>query len=245
MHDKANAEYYARLSERLPSDLEWSDPFAAEYAPLRQRNRDRYGLVERMEAAGRLAEAAGVLDQLLARDPNDYLPHLMLGRILGQMSEFQRAEEHLHIALRLAPDKVQARYLLALVQQRRGEALAQRMGAGHAEVQQCFAAAAATAREVVAARSDHGFAQMTLGLALNQLVGRRSDAIAALRQAVHCNPEYADIHLALGTVLAEDGQLDAARAPLEQAQRLAMPNDPRPRAALQRFYPANDVKSER
>ena len=50
----------------------------------------------------------------------------------------------------------------------------------------------------------------------------------ALRQALLCQPEYADMHLALGEALAEAGQTAEALAHLEDAARLARPDDPRP-----------------
>src|SRR5262249_53567443 len=61
------------------------------------------------------------------------------------------------------------------------------------------------ARKALAIRSDSGLAHMALGLSLKSL-GRRSEALAAFRQAVHCSPEYAEMHLLLGEALAEEGK---------------------------------------
>jgi tetratricopeptide (TPR) repeat protein len=41
---------------------------------------------------------------------------------------------------------------------------------------------------------------MVLALSLKHL-GRRDEALATLRRAVQCNPEYAELHLYLGETL--------------------------------------------
>jgi tetratricopeptide (TPR) repeat protein len=243
LSDKANADHYASLAARLPKDFNWSDPFVAEHAHLSVRKRDRYRLVEQMEAEGQFAAAAQVLTKLVERYPDDYLPHLMMGRILPQMGEFDRVEQHFARALELAPDKFQVHYLRGLVLLRRGEAIWFTKDGDHKKALALFEASATAARQVLQQRPDYGFAHMSLGLSLKYL-GRRAEAIAAFRDAVHCNPEYADIHLFLGATLAEDGKLSEARYYLEQALVLAVPSDRRPRAALDQYFPRNDPKSK-
>ena len=58
--------------------------------------------------------------------------------------------------------------------------------------------------------------------------------MAESRQAVRCQPELADAHLALGEALAAIGEHAEALSHLQQAQSLA-PTDPRPPAALARL----------
>jgi tetratricopeptide (TPR) repeat protein len=140
----------------------------------------------------------------------------------------------LHKAKSIAPDKNEVHYLLSLVYFRQGEALWQTEGADKRKALAHFEKAAASAREVLAAKPGYGFAHMSLGLAL-KFLGRRKEAIQELRQAAHCNPEYAEIHLMLGSALAEEGHAREARHHLEQAALLAGPNDPRPREALGRL----------
>jgi predicted TPR repeat methyltransferase len=61
--------------------------------------------------------------------------------------------------------------------------------------------------------------QHELGLSLLRL-GRRSDAIAALRRAIQVDPRYAPAHCNLGLALEEIGDLAGAAAALREAQRL-------------------------
>jgi tetratricopeptide (TPR) repeat protein len=240
--DRASAERYAKMAQRLPKDKDWPDPLAAEYAPLTHRKPNRYGEAEQLEKEGRLTEAAKHVERLIQQYPDDYIPHLMMGRILGPLDQFERAEHHLREALRLAPDKVQIRYVLAMVYQRRGEMLAVTKRPDHPEARASFEAAARTAREALALRADDGVAHMMLGLALKAL-GRRADALAELRQAVQWSPDIGELHRALGLVLVEDARSGEARSHLEEAVRLAGPDDPRPQADLDRYFPDPSRKS--
>jgi tetratricopeptide (TPR) repeat protein len=243
LDDRANADHYATLAERLPKDFDWSDPFIAEHAQLAVRKRDRYRVAEQLEAENKMEAAARILDRLAAEYPDDYLPHLMMGRILPQMGQFDRAQQHLDKARQLAPDKIQVHYLTGLVLLRRGEVELLAKNGDRQKAVALFEASAEAARAVLTQRPDHGFAHMSLGLSLKHL-GRRAEALAAFREAVHCSPEYADMHLNLGQALAEQGDLAEARPHLRQAQILASPNDRRPTEALNKYFPRDDPKSK-
>ena len=96
---------------------------------------------------------------------------------------------------------MEARYLLSLVFLMEGQDEA---GRGDQErARTLFQQAVALANEVLAIRPEHGMAHMTLGLSLKYL-GERARALAALRQAVRCNPEKAELHFYLGDLLAEE-----------------------------------------
>jgi len=84
--DQAAAEDFRRQADHLPKDLDWPDPFVAEYLKRAVTKRERYRLSEQLEAAGRFAEAAAVLRPLAAAYPDDYLPYLALGKALAQLS---------------------------------------------------------------------------------------------------------------------------------------------------------------
>jgi tetratricopeptide (TPR) repeat protein len=154
---------------------------------------------------------------------------------MGQLDE---AEQHLLKARDLAPDKIQINYLLSLVSFNRGEAISRQRDGDPEKAKAYFESAAKLARDVLVQRPDYGFAHMSLGLALKQL-GQQAESVQELREAVHCNPEYADIHLFLGEALAQEGNIAEARFHLQQAKLLANPNDPRPKAALEKL-PASD-----
>jgi tetratricopeptide (TPR) repeat protein len=232
--DKENADKYSDWAARLPRDIGWSDPFKAENYAFSRRKRDQYRAVDQLEGEGRLGEAAAILEQVIESYPDDYLPHLMMARVLPQMREFERVEAHIRRARELAPDKIQADYLMALALFKRGEKLLLAPRGDREKARALFEESVSTARKVLAAKPDYGFAYWAQGLSLKHL-GRTDEAIAALRQAVHCNPEYVDIHLALGLTLAEAGQVREARFYLDQAALLAGPNDPRPKAALHKL----------
>jgi tetratricopeptide (TPR) repeat protein len=227
--DRRGADRYSDLAARLPKDFAWTDPFHYENLPFVKRKRDRYRLAEQLEAEGKYPQAVDILKGLAEAYPDDYLPQLMLGKVLPQMGQFQLGEKYLHKARELAPDKLQVPYLLGLVYFKQGEAL-QRARPGEAKA--LFEKSVRYARQALDLKPDYGFAHMCLGRSFLAL-GRRAEALAAARQAVHCNPEYADNHLFLGTVLLEENNLREARYYLEQARLLAPPTDRRPEGALE------------
>jgi tetratricopeptide (TPR) repeat protein len=267
LEDQRSADKYAALAARLPQDFTWSDPYVAEHAHLARRKRDQYRRVEELEARGRLADAVGILNHLVKRYPNDYMPFLTMGKILGQMEQYHLAEPHLQKARELAPDKIQTQYLLGLTLLKHGEALLQGTSGDRPKALALFEEAVRHSRQALTLKPDYGFAHMTLGLALKHL-GRRPEALAAFRQAVHCSPEYADIHFFLGVTLAEEGSLRTAlaapagawavmgaalaedddlrqaRQHLEQARQIAGTQDARSAAALAHFWPNRSSKSE-
>jgi tetratricopeptide (TPR) repeat protein len=233
LQDKEAADKYAKLAAHAPKDFDWRDPYVAQHLNLAVRARDRYRAVENLEAQGQLGNAASILEIMISEYKDDYRPHLMMGRIQGQMGQFQSAEIHLLKARLMAPDKIQVHYILSLVLFRKAEAMLAKEG-DSPKVKALFEESAKSARAALAIRPDYGYAHMSLGLALKRL-GQRADALAAFREAVHCNPDFADNHLFLGETLAEEGDLAAARYHLEQARLLTNPNDTRPKAALDKL----------
>jgi tetratricopeptide (TPR) repeat protein len=215
-----DADQFRGQADRLPKDLDWVDPFVDEYLLWAVKKRNRYRLAESLRAAKRYPEAVAVVRPMAAEYPDDYLPHLLLGQCLAQMGDYRGAEPALRQALRLAPDKVQTHYYLALLLFEEGEELSKQGDEGRTRAEVLFREAESSAREALAVKPDYGFALMALGLSLKHL-GRRTEALTALRQAVRCNPEFADLHLRLAEMLAEDGQNAEARSGFEQALRLA------------------------
>jgi Flp pilus assembly protein TadD len=178
------------------------------------KKRSRYRLAENLEAAGRLAEAAAVLQPMTEDFPDDYLPYLTLGKVLGRMGNYRGAERVLRHAQRLAPEKVQILYYLSLILMMQGQEQI-RQGNGE-QARTLLQEAVGLARRALTIMPDNGYAYMTLGLSLKEL-GERAEALIALRQAVRCNPELAELHFYLGDALAEDGREAEARPHLEQA----------------------------
>jgi Flp pilus assembly protein TadD len=214
--DETQAEEYRVESERLPPDAAWPDPLVDEYIHWTVLKRGRFRRADDLEAAGRFAEAAEIVAPMTVENPDDDLAHIMLGKLLAQMNEYGRAEQELRRALRLAPQKVQAHYYLALLLLKEGEA--RKPDDPRADV--LFREAADLAGQAVAVKPDYGYAHMALGLSLKHL-GKRPEAEAALRESLRCNPELAEPHFELGKMLAEDGNGAEARTNLEHAVRLA------------------------
>jgi tetratricopeptide (TPR) repeat protein len=204
----------------LPKDLEWVDPLVNEYLQYAVKKRNRYRLAESLQSAGRYADAAAVARPMTTEYPDDYLPALLLGQCLAQMRDYRGGEAAFRQSLRLAPDKVQTHYYLALLLFQEGEELSKQGDAGKTRAEALFREAESSARQALAVKPDYGFALMAQGLSLRQL-GRRTEALVALRQAVRCNPEFTELHLRLAETLADDGQNAEARGQFEQALRLA------------------------
>jgi tetratricopeptide (TPR) repeat protein len=230
-----NAAAAARASRQaatLPRDLHWSDPWVMECLRLAPGKPGRFRYVEQLEAQKRYADAAQELRELLAAG-SDYPAFVWLGKNLAQLGDLAGAEEALRAAVRLAPEGVQAHYVLAKILWSQAEQ-AWQQGGDRTKALALYRAATDAARRAIKSKPDHALAHMLLGLCLERL-GRRAEALTALRQAVEYGPDLADAHLHLGEVLAADGQAAAARPHLEQAVRLAPPEDQRPRAALARL----------
>jgi Flp pilus assembly protein TadD len=220
--EAASADEFHMQAGRLPPDRDWFDPFITEYLHFAKKKRKRYKLAEQFESAGRFRDSANVLRPLAADFPDDYLPQMTLGKVLGQTGDFRGAEEALRRALQLAPDKVQTHYYLSFLLLNKGEEAIREGDSSRARAEELFREAASLARQALAIKPDYGYAHMVLGLSLKHL-GERAEALAALRQAVSCNPEFAELHFHLGEALAEEGQTAEARPRLEQALRLAPP----------------------
>jgi tetratricopeptide (TPR) repeat protein len=229
-----DAKAAAELSQKaatLPRDTHWPDPFVMDYLQLDIGRTSRFRVIERLEAQGRFADAVVQLREMAEQAP-DYKTYVALGQNLAQAGNLPEAEQALRTAIQLAPENAQACYLLARVQW--GRAKQERE---QAKAQEAFAAAAANARQALRHRPDYAPAHLVLGMAEKSL-GKRDLALASLQQAVRCAPELSDAHLYLGEMLLEDGHTDEARQQLEQAVQLAAPDDPRPRAALERLQGA-------
>lgn len=230
--DDPKAARYRELAERLPKDAEWPDPLVNEYLQWAEKKRSRHRLAQNLESAGRFSEAASVLQTLAERYPDDYLPFLMLGRVLGQLGDATGGKRSLRRAVQLAPDKVQSHYYLSLVLIRQGEQIVQQDNNNSEKAKTLFEEAATSARQALERMPDYGYAHMALAVALKHLQ-RREQALASMRAAVRCNPEYSDLHYLLGEMVMEEDKKEA-REHLEEALRMA-PHDSRARVLLDRL----------
>jgi tetratricopeptide (TPR) repeat protein len=225
MGNRKEADKYGRKADSLPPDASWPDPFAAE--ALAAGRPARFRQVEDLETREDYREAARQLVELIRERP-EYRAYVGLGRNLGKLGDFARAEEALRSAIDMDRDKSRAYYELGRLLWTWAE-VDGRKNAEQAKAR--YEEGAALARQAIARRPDHAMSYIVLGLCLRGL-GERKAALSAFRTAVACSPDLTDAHLRLGETLADAGQLAEARTALERAVQLARPDDPRPRAAL-------------
>jgi tetratricopeptide (TPR) repeat protein len=191
----------------------------------------------------------------LEPDSEDFL--LDLGEFLAYHQAHERTLELFATAARRLPASRKVRYGLALayaLQNRRDEATrllvhlleehpdfeaAYRVLGECYEDASAFAEMLALGRKLQAVNPRNGFGwylegRARLGLA-RQGDGALTHAIAALRQAVALEPEFARAHFQLARAYEENGQLEEAEGALRETLRLE-PNHPRAHYVLGRLY---------
>lgn len=148
--------------------------------------------------AGRAAEAAGLCDALLAKEPGHAQALHLLGMIRFAAGDAASAASLLQRAVDSAPDYAEAHYNLGVIRQRLGEA------------------AVGSYRRCLELRPDWAAPRINLGsLLLEQ--GAAREAEAALRPAVVQEPLNPDALHNLGSALLAQGQKEEAAALLERA----------------------------
>jgi tetratricopeptide (TPR) repeat protein len=217
LKDSTAAEDFRSQAAALPEDVGRVDPYVHECLQMVSGRQQRFRQIEALEKRHRFGEAIVLLRQLAAASP-DAAIQTWLGRLLAQAGDLKGAEQALRQALEDAPESVQANYALSKVLLGRED----------------FRGAAEAARRVLGQKPDHGLSHVLLGRALKAL-GPPGEAIAEFRRAVECSPDTSDCWLYLGEALAEAGQSAEARKCLEEAVRLAEPEDGRPAAALKKL----------
>ncbi|HVS40357.1 MAG TPA: tetratricopeptide repeat protein [Gemmataceae bacterium] len=230
--DETNAAQYAQLAQQAPPDEPWNDPYLAPLDALKMGAETRFRPVKELGSKGLLAKQAELLRHM-AVDDHDERANLDLGIILTEMGEFDEAEGLLQKAAGSYSQSADPFYFLGVERYQKGEKTEARDRKQAADL---FQASADATDQATQRKPDHAMAHYYHGLALEKL-GRRSEAIAALRTAARCRPEVVDIQLDLGKALAEDGRHAEAEAHLRQACDLA-PDDARPRDALAKLRTA-------
>jgi tetratricopeptide (TPR) repeat protein len=230
--DARAAADYGVQARSLPHDLPWPDPFRAVASRTLPSKQARFEYLDRLHAQKRHAEAVQLLREMEAETGPDYRIAVALGQNLAELGQVSEALDALGRAIHLSPENVLAYYYRSKVYW----ALAEQQGreGNAAKAGELYSIAAADARQAIARKADHTQAQMILGLCLQSL-GQHKEALEALRQAVQCGPDLCEPALQLGKALAAGGQTAEARVYLERALRLARPDDPRPRAALEQL----------
>lgn len=220
-------------ASQVSNDFTLPDVFLVEMNRYKE-NRD--GLTAEFEALlnmEKLDEADARL-QLIAEGGTDSEIMYLLALLWVKKGKPRDAEKALRTAIKQDPNNVKAHYLRGQILLQAGEKNLDDPAASG----ELFRLAIAAEDEALALQNDHGYAHHIRGQALMHL-GKTDEALQAFRDAVACRPEFAEFHLSLGEALAEASQLPEALKHLENAARLASPDDDRPRKALEKWRPAS------
>jgi len=170
----------------------------------------------------RVAQAIGVFQRLIARNPRDAGPYLQIGDIWREQGRFERAREWYRKAQTAAPDDPRPAQYLALAFLDEGTAYRQ------AEEWERAIAAFQTA-----ARLDPQNPRVHVGLgrALYWGLHDREQALAQFARALQVDPGNMDTRIWLARLYREEGALDRSLAYLEEALVLA-PGSPEVHAQM-------------
>ena len=189
---------------KLNESIDWLEK-AAKWQP---RNPEIYRLLGLDYAlGGMLRESEEAFRQGLELAPDNWELHYFDGRALYELENFSGSEKAFQRAIERNPRSVKAWTALGQVKDRLGDA---------ASSEQCYQKAVNLCG---AASSDCAWPLLELGVVASRQAGEQ-DAERYFRRAVEARPDWAKPHFYLGKTLATMGQLDAARAQLEDAVRI-------------------------
>jgi tetratricopeptide (TPR) repeat protein len=226
--DADGFDYAASL---LPPDGYWANPFAEE---VKQRWRGRRALMSRVVAQEEAKEdrAAVHTATALADQYPSVETQMMLLRALVNAGDYPAALAVGDDILRDQQGKRMITAHLSLGLAQMGLADRAESQGKKADAERLLAQAADSLGESVRLKKDNAPAYVYRAKALLRLQ-RLPEAEEAARGAIHCRPEESEGYLILSDVLAAAGRKAEAISAAEQAVRLAHPNDPHPRRALE------------
>jgi tetratricopeptide (TPR) repeat protein len=215
----------------LPPDHHWANPFAEEVAKLRRGRRALMDLYVAQEA-GRDDRATVHTATALADQYPSIETQMLLLRALVNAGEYLAAVAVADDILRDPEGKglVTAHSFLGLA--RLGLADQAEAAGRKSDADQLLAQAAASLGESVRLKPDYAPGHLYGSKALLRL-GRLPEAEASARAGVACRPEEWEGYLALADVLVAAGRKAEAVAAVENAVKLAHPNEPRPKQVLE------------
>jgi len=152
---------------------------------------------------GRASEALEYAQRAVEVAPQQGLPHLTLGRVLGRLGRRQAAMAQEEQALRMNPHAAEAHYNFGVAMMKLGK----------------VPEAAEHFEQALRIKPDYAEVHNDLGAALAQ-TGKIEEAIAHFEQALRIKPDYAEAHANLGTALAQVGRVPEAIAQYQQALKL-------------------------
>jgi tetratricopeptide (TPR) repeat protein len=221
-------EYAASL---LPPDHHFANPFTEEVSALWRGRRALMNRIVRQEAA-KEDRAAVYTGNALADQYPSVETQMMLLRALVNAGDYPAALAVGDDILRDEEGKRMVTAHLFLGLARLGLADRAEAAGRKADTDKLLAQAAESFGETVRLQSNNAPAHFFRAKALLRL-GRLPEAEKAARAGVGCRPEEWEGYLTLADVLAAAGRKAEAVTAAEQAVKLANPNEPRPRQALE------------
>ncbi|HXG49164.1 MAG TPA: tetratricopeptide repeat protein [Methylomirabilota bacterium] len=194
------ADQISHALEQLPNDAPLPDSIYAEVERLQTGEKAWIDRGDEWIKAGRVAEAAALLERAVQTYPRSDRAMFFLGRARLRLGDVAGAEAILSRAVALAPDSVEAQMQLGVVRLSQGRARA---------AEPCFRAA-------IRAKPNLGEAWYNLGLSLG-VDAHRAESIAAFREALRLKPNLVEAYLGLAVALQADGQREEAAATLRRA----------------------------
>jgi tetratricopeptide (TPR) repeat protein len=224
-----DADKYEHAAELLPVDVAWPNPYANGVAELRRGRAmmtDTYFTLERaQDAAGVMATATALADQYPSVETQ-----LLLLRALVNTGDYRAALAVADDVLRAEPRAVTAHSFLGLA--RLGLADQAEAQGRKADADRLLAQAAEAFGEAVRLKPDYAPGYLYRARALLRL-GRVPEAETSARAGVAARPEEWEVYLTLADVLTAAGRKPEAVTAAEQAVKLAPPNEPRAKQALE------------
>jgi tetratricopeptide (TPR) repeat protein len=215
----------------LPPDRQWVNKFAEEVSDLWRGRRALMSLIVAQEAAKEDRAAVHTANALADQYPSAET-QMMLLRALVNAGDYLGAVAVADDILRDGEGRKLVTAHLFVGIARMGLADRAEAEGRKANADRLLAHAAESFGESVRLKADNAPAYLYWAKALLRL-GRLPEAEKAARGAVHCRPEEWEGYLALSDVLAATGRKAEAVTAAEQAVKLAHPNEPRPRRALE------------
>jgi tetratricopeptide (TPR) repeat protein len=220
---------YEHAAGLLPADVPWPNPYANPVAEVR---RGRAALMDTYFAQEKAQDVAGVV--ATATTLTDQYPsvetQLLLLRAMVNTGDFTAAVAVADDVLRAEPRTVTAHSFLGLA--RLGLADRAEAEGRKADAERLLAQAAEALGESVRLRPDYAPGHLYRAKALLRL-GRLPEAEKSARAGVAARPEEWEVHLMLADVLAATDRKAEAVTAAEQAVKLAPPNEPRAKQALE------------
>jgi tetratricopeptide (TPR) repeat protein len=226
-----DAEGFDYAAGLLPPDHHWANPFTDEVIELQRGRRALMKKYVAQEAAHEDKRAVQTATALADEYPSVETQMTLL-RALVNAGDYPAAVAVADDIMRDADGRrlVTAHSFLGLA--RLGMADRAEAAGRKAESEKLLAQAAESLGESVRLKPDYAPGHLYQAKALLRL-GRLKEAEEAARAGVRVRPEEWEGYLALADVLAAAGRKTDAIAEAEKAVKLAHPNEPRPRQALE------------